>query len=211
MRRWNVRWSPVLARMERAGISVDRAVLARLSGEFAQAGGRLEKEIYELAGEQLQYRLAQAARRHFVRPDGLAGRAQDQDRRLVTDGDAAGGSGGQGIELAAQSARLAPADQAQVDLYRRAARLHQSRHRARAHLLCDGLDLDRAAVLDRAQSAEHPGPHRGGPQHPHRLHRAQGHKLVCADYSQIELRVLAHVADIPQLRRPLPTASTFMP
>ena len=42
---------PVLARMERRGISVDRQVLSRLSGEFAQRAGGLEAEIQELAGE----------------------------------------------------------------------------------------------------------------------------------------------------------------
>ena len=34
-----------------------------------------------------------------------------------------------------------------------------------------------------------------------RLHRRAGHQLVSADYSQIELRLLAQVADIPQLRK----------
>ena len=35
-RRWSGRWSPVLARMEARGISIDRQILSRLSGEFAQ-------------------------------------------------------------------------------------------------------------------------------------------------------------------------------
>src|SRR5207247_3616967 len=43
----------VLARMERRGISIDRQVLSRLSGEFAQRAGALEAEIQELAGEPL--------------------------------------------------------------------------------------------------------------------------------------------------------------
>src|SRR5205085_340552 len=44
---------PVLARMERRGISIDREVLSRLSGEFAQRAAALEAEIQTLAGEPL--------------------------------------------------------------------------------------------------------------------------------------------------------------
>jgi len=40
----------VLARMERRGISIDRQVLSRLSGEFAQEAAWLEAEIKEIAG-----------------------------------------------------------------------------------------------------------------------------------------------------------------
>jgi DNA polymerase-1 len=42
---------PVLARMERRGISVDRQVLSRLSGEFAQRAAALEAEVRELSGD----------------------------------------------------------------------------------------------------------------------------------------------------------------
>src|ERR1700733_8345794 len=41
----------VLADMERRGISIDRQVLSRLSGEFAQEAAGLEAEINKLAGE----------------------------------------------------------------------------------------------------------------------------------------------------------------
>ena len=44
---------PVLARMEGRGISIDRQVLSRLSGEFAQKQGGLEDEINKLAGGAL--------------------------------------------------------------------------------------------------------------------------------------------------------------
>ena len=42
----------VLARMEQRGIAIDKAMLARLSSDFAQGMARLEDEAYELAGER---------------------------------------------------------------------------------------------------------------------------------------------------------------
>ena len=43
---------PVLARMEERGISVDRQMLSRLSGELAQRAAALEDEVYAVAGER---------------------------------------------------------------------------------------------------------------------------------------------------------------
>ena len=43
----------VLARMERRGISIDRQVLSRLSGDFAQTAARVEAELQEIAGEPI--------------------------------------------------------------------------------------------------------------------------------------------------------------
>jgi len=42
----------VIAKMEQRGISVDRQILSRLSGELAQAAAGLEAEIHEIAGER---------------------------------------------------------------------------------------------------------------------------------------------------------------
>ena len=43
---------PVLAAMEQAGVKVDRKELERLSGEFAERMGKLETEVYGLAGHE---------------------------------------------------------------------------------------------------------------------------------------------------------------
>ena len=75
---------PVLARMERRGISVDRQVLSRLSGEFAQRGAALEAEVRELAGDpaSIPGSPKQLGDILFGKM-GLAGRHQDQDRPMV--------------------------------------------------------------------------------------------------------------------------------
>ena len=52
-RRWSGRWCRCWRAWSGRGISIDRQVLSRLSGEFAQKQAGLEDEISKLAGEPL--------------------------------------------------------------------------------------------------------------------------------------------------------------
>ena len=83
----------------------------------------------------------------------------------------AGGTGRAGPQAAAGDPRLAAGLEAALDLYRGAAELRQSEDAPRAHQLRARRHLNRPAVVVRAESAEHPDPHRGRPQDPPGLRR----------------------------------------
>ena len=161
----------VLARMERRGISIDRQVLSRLSGEFAQTAARVEAEIAGDRGRADQCRQPQADRRHHLRQDGDHRRHQDQDRRVVDLGADPRRPRRAGPRVSEEDPGMAAGLEAEIDLYRRAAGIRPSADPPRAHDLRAGRDHHGTAVVERAEPAEHSGPHRGRPQDPPRLRR----------------------------------------
>ena len=162
----------VLARMERRGISIDRQVLSRLSGEFAQrAAGARSRSPPARRRAGVQSRQPEATRRHPVRQVRSSRRHQDQDRPMGDRRARARRACRARPSTAAEDSGMAAGHQAQVDLHRRAAGLRQSDDPSRAHELRAGGDADRPPLLLRAEPAEHSGPHRGGPQDPARVHR----------------------------------------
>ena len=193
---------PVLARMEERGIKVDRQILSRLSGEFSQKLGGLEDEIYELAGESFNIGSPKQLGDILFGKFGLPGGKKTKTGAWSTGADVLDELAAAGNDARRPHPRLAPALQAEIDLHRSAARLHPPGDRPRPHLVRARRDHDRPALLVRAEPAEHPDPHRGRagasapPSSPSRAC-----KLISADYSQIELRILAHIADIPELKQ----------
>ena len=165
---------PVLARMEQRGISVDRQILSRLSGELAQGAARARGRDLRAGRRALQHRLAQAARRHPVRQHGPARRPQDQDRAVVDPAQVLEDLAAEGHELPRKIVdwrQLTKLKSTYTDalpgyINPETGRVHTSYALAAT--------TTGPAVLVRAEPAEHPDPHRGGPQDPHRLHRRQG-------------------------------------
>ena len=185
---------PVLAEMERHGIRVEPARLEEFSRGAGAQLDSLTREIYELAGERVQHRLAQAARQDPVREAEAAGAPEDQDRLLDRRrrARAARRSATRCPRKILEHRELAKLKGTYVDAL---PLLVNPRDRAHPHLVQPARGGDGPAVVERSEPAEHPDPHRAGPAHPRGVRRRRrAWRFVAADYSQIELRILAHVS-----------------
>ncbi len=160
----------VLARMERRGISIDRQVLSRLSGDFAQTAARVESEIQEIAGEPINVGSPKQLGDIIFGKMGLPGGSKTKTGAWSTSAQVLDELAEQGHEFPKKISGMAAGVETEIDLYRRAADLRASADPSRPHHLCAGGDHHRAAVVERAQSAEHPGAHRGRPENPTRLY-----------------------------------------
>ena len=126
----------------------------------------------------LHHRLAAAARRGALRPTRVEGRAEGQERSIFDGRQRAGAARRRGRRMCNAGARLAPADQIEVDLHGRAADADQPRDRARPHQFFADRRADRPAVVERPEPAEHPDPHRDRAQDPRRLRRRAGVQIA---------------------------------
>ncbi len=192
---------PVVAAMERHGIRVDRAELNRLSAEFARKMAALETEIHALAGEPFNLASpAQLGEILFVKM-GLAGGKKSKSGAYSTSAAVLEKLAEEGHELPRrvlewrQLAKLKStyADALAAAINPRTGRVHTSYSLANTttgRLASTDPNLQNIPV--RTEEGR-------------RIRRAfiaaEGCRLLSADYSQIELRILAHMADVAALRQ----------
>ncbi|AOO84220.1 DNA polymerase I [Bosea vaviloviae] len=191
----------VLARMEQRGIAIDRQILSRLSGEFAQSLARLEDEIYEVAGEKFLIGSPKQLGDILFGKMGLSGAKKTATGQWATGAGVLEELAEQGHPLPSkilewrQLAKLKSTytDSLPTHLHPQTNRVHTSYALA-------------ATTTGRLSSSEPnlqniPIRTEAGRKIRTAFVAEKGHKLISADYSQIELRLLAHIADIPQLRQ----------
>jgi DNA polymerase-1 len=192
---------PVLAHMERRGIAIERSMLARFSGDFAQTMARLEDEIAELAGERFNLGSPKQLGDILFGKMKLEGGTKTPTGAWSTRANVLEELAEQGIELAQKIL-----DWRQVSklksTYTDALPGYVNPQTGRVHT-----SYALAATTTGRLSSSEPNlqniPIRT--EEGRKIRRAfiadKGAKLVSADYSQIELRLLAEIADVPALRQ----------
>jgi len=191
----------VLADMEEEGILVDRDVLARLSQRFAQKMAELEEGIYKLAGEKFNLGSPKQLGDILFGKFSLPGGRKTKTGAWSTDADALEELSAQGHDLPKhllEWRQLAKLKSTYTDLLPNfidpnTGRIHTSYALASTttgRLSSNDPNLQNIPI--RTQE---------GREIRTAFIAAKGTKLVSADYSQIELRLLAHIADIPALKK----------
>ncbi len=191
----------VLARMERRGISIDRQVLSRLSGDFAQTAARVEAEIQEIAGEPVNVGSPKQIGDILFGKMGLSGGTKTKTGAWSTTAQVLDDLAEQGHELPSKILEWRQVSKLK-STYTDALPTYVNPQTHRVHTT-----YALAATTTGRLSSNEPNlqniPVRT--EDGRKIRRAfiatSGHKLVSADYSQIELRLLAEIADVPMLRQ----------
>jgi len=191
---------PVIAAMERAGIKVDRDQLSRLSSRFTQEMARLEEEIYAEAGHPFTIGSPQQLGVVLFDEKGLKGGKKGKSgaystdvtvlEKLAAEGNAICRMVLDWRQVAKLKSTYTEALQAQINPV--TGRVHTSYSLTGAQTgRLSSTDPNLQNIPIRTETG--------------RLIRdafiaEPGNVILAADYSQIELRLAAHMADVPALK-----------
>ena len=195
---------PVVALMERHGIKVDREKLAGLSATFAEEIGKLEGEIHALAGQEFTIGSPKQLGEILFDKLGYKGGKKGKTGQYSTDvsvleGLAGAGEGG-GAAIAGKvlewrqlsKLRSTYTEALQEAINPRTGRVHTSYSLVGAQtgrLSSTEPNLQNIPIRTEI-----------GRQIRDAFVAEPGNVILAADYSQIELRLAAHMADVPELK-----------
>ncbi|MFM7084830.1 MAG: DNA polymerase I [Hyphomicrobium sp.] len=198
---------PVIVSMEKAGIKVDKDILNRLSNSFSQRVSEHEESIYQLSGHQFNIaspkQLGELLFDRLKLPGGKKTKSGQWETKASVLDDLANNEelpeeARKLINIMMEWRQLTKLRSTYTDalpnfINSKTKRIHTSYALA-------------ATTTGRLSSSEPnlqniPIRTKEGREIRTAFVSDKGKKLISADYSQIELRVLAHIADIPQLKK----------
>ena len=192
---------PVIAGMERAGIRVDRDELSRLSSDFAQSMARSEAEAFEQAGREFNMGSPKQLGEILFDEMGLEGGKKTKTGAWQTGAEVLETLAAEGVGIArtildwrtVSKLRSTYTEALQEAINPETGRVHTSFSMVGAqtgrlsssdpNLQNIPIRTDEGRKIREAFIAE------------------PGHVLISADYSQVELRILAHLAGIEALQK----------
>ena len=191
----------VLADMERAGITIDPDMLRKLSNDFAKTQVKLEGEIHKLADGEFNIGSPKQLGEILFDRMKIEGGRKTKTGAWSTDSDVLEDVAAQGHPIAKKvlewrglaKLRGTYTDALPGYINARTGRVHTSYAMA-------STSTGRLASTD-PNLQNIPVRTEEGRRIRQAFIAAKGHKLISADYSQIELRLLAHIADIPELKK----------
>ncbi|MCR9087183.1 MAG: DNA polymerase I [Rhodobacteraceae bacterium] len=191
---------PVLAAMERTGIKVDRDTLSRMSNAFAQKMAELEADLHALADGPFNVQSPAQVGAILFDKMGLEGGKKTKTGQWSTPADVL-------EDLATEhdfAARVLDYRQLQKlkSTYTDALQDHINPDTGRVHTSYSiaGANTGRLASTD-PNLQNIPVRTEEGRRIREAFVAEPGKQLVSLDYSQIELRILAHIADIESLKQ----------
>ncbi len=191
---------PVVAAMEREGIKVDRAALSRLSEQFAETTAGIEKEIHEQAGEEFTIGSPKQLGDILFDKMGYKGGRKGKSGQYSTDQAILEKLSQQGATIAdkvLEYRQLSKLKSTYTDALQAAINPNTSRVHTSYSLV--GAQTGRLSSTD-PNLQNIPIRTEIGREIRKAFVPEAGNVLLAADYSQIELRLAAHMADVPELR-----------